>query len=111
MSRGDRGSGQRSSKRDKMQISLCDISSDDFKTTWLTLKELHDRELHYIQGKITSLMKERLSDGRRTGSIARITELMEQQKVLNDTLHDLRDQLNAKVCDRCTVKEMYRNML
>ena len=72
MSRGDRGSGQSSSKRDKMQISLCDISSDDFKTTWLTLKELHDRELHCLQAKITSLMKEQLSDGRWTGSIDRI---------------------------------------
>lgn len=25
--------------RDKMQVSLCDVSFDDFKTTWLTLKE------------------------------------------------------------------------
>ena len=100
-----------SSKRDKMQISLCDVSSEDFKKTWLTLKELHDRELRRLQGKITSLRKERLSDGRRTGSIPRIKELMEQKRVLNDTIHDLRGQLNAKVCDRCTVNETYRNTL
>ena len=31
MGRADRGSGQRSSKRDKMQVSLCDVSSDDLK--------------------------------------------------------------------------------
>ena len=112
MGQEDRERGQSSSEEDTMQrVSLCDVSSEDFKKTWLTLKELHDRELRRLQGKITSLRKERLSDGRRTGSIPRIKELMEQKRVLNDTIHDLRGQLNAKVCDRCTVNETYRNTL
>ena len=112
MGQEDRERGQSSSEEDTMQrFSLCDVSSEDFKKTWLTLKELHDRELRRLQGKITSLRKERLSDGRRTGSIPRIKELMEQKRVLNDTIHDLRGQLNAKVCDRCTVNETYRNTL
>ena len=108
----DRESGQSSSEEDKMQkVSLCDVSSEEFKKTWLTLKELHDRELRRLQGKVTSLRKERLSDGRWTGSISRIKELTQQQRALNDTIHDLRGQLNAKVCDRCTVNETYRNTL
>ena len=112
MGQEDRERGQSSSEEDTMQrVSLCDVSSEDFKKTWLTLKELHDRELRRLQGKITSLRKERLSDGRRTGSIPRIKDLMEQKRVLNDTIHDLRGQLNAKVCDRCTVNETYRNTL
>ena len=112
MGQEDRERGQSSSEEDTMQrVSLCDVSSEDFKKTWLTLKELHDRELRRLQGKITSLRKERLSDGRRTGSIPRMKELMEQKRVLNDTIHDLRGQLNAKVCDRCTVNETYRNTL
>ena len=112
MGQEDRERGQSSSEEDTMQrVSLCDVSSEDFKKTWLTLKELHDRELRRLQGKITSLRKERLSDKRRTGSIPRMKELMEQKRVLNDTIHDLRGQLNAKVCDRCTVNETYRNTL
>ncbi|KAG5194115.1 hypothetical protein MJG53_020127 [Ovis ammon polii x Ovis aries] len=107
----DRESGQSSSKEDKMQVSLCDVFSEEFKKTWLTLKELHDRELHRLQGKVTSLRKERLSDGRWTGSISRIKDWTEQQRTLNDTIHDLRGQLNTKVCDRCTVNETYRNKL
>ena len=108
----DRESGQSSSEEYTIQkVSLCDVSSEDFKKTWLTLKELHDRELRRLQGKVNSLRKERLSDGRRTGSISRIKELTEQKRALNDTIHDLRGQLNAKVCDHCTVNETYRNTL
>ena len=107
----DRESGQNCSEGDKIQVSLCDVSSEEFKKTWLTLKELHDRELRRLQGKVTSLRKEQLSDGRWTGSISRIKELTQQQRALNDTIHDLRGQLNAKVCDRSTVNETYRNRL
>ena len=112
MGEEDRKSGQSSSEEYTIQkVSLCDVSSEDFKKTWLTLKELHDRELRRLQGKVNSLRKERLSDGRRTGSISRIKELTEQKRALNDTIHDLRGQLNAKVCDHCTVNETYRNTL
>ena len=107
----DRESGQNCSEGDKIQVSLCDVSSEEFKKTWLTLKELHDRELRRLQGKVTSLRKERLSDGRWPGSISRIKDLTEQRRALNDTIHDLRGQLNAKVCDRSTVNETYRNRL
>ena len=107
----DRESGQSSSEGDQMQVSLCDVSSEEFNKTWLTLKELHDRELCRLQEKITSLKKERLSDGRWAGSKCRIKELTEQQRALKDTIQDLRDQLNTKVCDRCTVNETYSNML
>ena len=107
----DRESGQSSSEGDQMQVSLCDVSSEEFNKTWLTLKELHDRELCRLQGKITSLKKERLSDGRWAGSKCRIKELMEQQRALKDTIQDLQGQLNTKVCDRCTVNETYSNML
>ena len=86
MGEEDRESGRSSSEEDTMQnVSLCDVSSEDFKKTWLTLKELHDRELRRLQGKVNSLRKERLSDGRRTGSISRIKELTEQKRALNDT--------------------------
>ena len=112
MGEEDRESGRSSSEEDTMQnVSLCDVSSEDFKKTWRTLKELHDRELRRLQGKVNSLRKERLSDRRRTGSISRIKELTEQKRALNDTIHDLRGQLNAKVCDHCTVNETYRNTL
>ena len=107
----DRESGQNSSEGDKIQIRLCDVSSEDFKKTWQTLKELHDREPRGLQGKGTSLRKERLSDGRRAGSISRIKEFTEQRRALNDPIHDLRGQLNAEVCDRSTLKETDRNML
>ena len=82
-----------------------------FLKTWLRLKELHAREPCRLQGKVTSLRKERLSDGRWTGSISRIKDLTEQRRALNDTICDLRGQLNAKVCDRSTVNKTYRNML
>ena len=108
---GDREGGRKSSTKDKIQVSVCDLSSDDFKKTWLTLKELHDKELQRIQAKLTTLRKERLADGRWSGSTAKIKELTEQQKVLNNTIHDLRQQLNAKVCDRCSMNETYRNTL
>ncbi|XDB66415.1 hypothetical protein ABFV05_020031 [Capra hircus] len=107
----DRESGQNCSEGDKIQVSLCDVSSEEFKKTWLTLKELHDRELRRLQGKVTSLRKEQLSDGRWTGSISRIKDWTEQQRTLNDTIRDLQGQLNTKVCDRCTVNETYRNTL
>lgn len=90
MGEEDRKSGQSSSEEYTIQkVSLCDVSSEDFKKTWLTLKELHDRELRRLQGKVNSLRKERLSDRRRTGSISRIKELTEQKRALNDTIHDL----------------------
>ncbi|XP_022271279.1 DNA endonuclease RBBP8-like [Canis lupus familiaris] len=111
MGGGDRGSGKKPSVKDKLRFSVCDVSSDEFKKTWLALKELHDRELHRLQAKLATLRKERLADGRWTGSIAKIKELTEQQKVLNSTIRDLRNQLNAKVCDRCSMNETYRNTL
>ena len=107
----DRESGQNSSEGDKIQISLCDVSSEDLKKTWQTLTELHDREPRGLQGKGTSLRKERLSDGRWTGSISRIKEFTEQRRALNDPIHDLRGQLNAEVCDPSTVNETDRNTL
>ncbi|KAG5194106.1 hypothetical protein MJG53_020118 [Ovis ammon polii x Ovis aries] len=107
----DRESGQNSSEGDKIQIRLCDVFSEDFKKTWQTLKELHDREPRGLQGKGTSLRKERLSDGRWTGSISRIKEFTEQRRALNDPIHDLQGQLNAEVCDRSTVNETDRNTL
>ena len=107
----DRESGQNSSEGDKIQISLCDVSSEDLKKTWQTLTELHDREPRGLQGKGTSLRKERLSDGRRAGSISRIKEFTEQRRALNDPIHDLRGQLNAEVCDPSTVNETDRNTL
>ena len=60
-----------------------------FLKIWLTLKELHAREPRRLQGKVTSLRKERLSDGRWTGSISRIKDSTEQRRALNDTIHDL----------------------
>jgi hypothetical protein len=57
------------------------------------------------------LRKEQLSDGSWTGSISRTKELTEQWRALNDTIHDLRGQLNAKICDRSTVNKKYRNTL
>ena len=107
----DRESGQSSSKGDKTQISLCDVASEDFTKTWLTLKELHDGEPLRLQGEVTSLRKEQLSDESWTGSMSRIKELTEQGTDLNDATHDLRGQLNAEVCNGSTVNEMYRNTL
>lgn len=111
MGRGGRGGGKKPPGREKLQFSVCDVSSDEFKKTWLMLKELHDKELHRLQAKLTSLRKERLADGRWSGSIAKIKELTEQQRVLNSTIHDLRAQLNAKTCDRCSINETYRDAL
>ncbi|KAB0402182.1 hypothetical protein E2I00_012464 [Balaenoptera physalus] len=108
---GDKGSGRRSHARDKKQVSVCDLSSDAFKKNWLILKELHDREVLRLQRKLTSLRKERLADRRRAGSKAKIEELMEQQKILNITIHDLRNKLSSKICDCCSVNEMYRKTL
>lgn len=99
------------SDSDKLELSVCDVSNDEFKKTWLTLKEVHDKELHRLQTKLTNLRKERLGDGRWTGSIARIKELTEQQKILTGTIQNLREQLRSKTCDRCTVNETYKNTL
>lgn len=107
----DRKDGKTLSESDKLELSVCDVSSDEFKKTWLTLKELHDKELHRLQTKLTNLRKERLGDGRWTGSIARIKELTEQQKVLNGTIQALREQLRSKTCDRCSVNETYKSTL
>lgn len=108
---GDREGGKKPSGRDKLQLSVCDVSTDDFKKTWLTLKEVHDKELHRLQAKLTSLRKERLAEGRRTGSTAKVKELTEQQKVLTDTINELRDKLRSKICGQCSVNETYRNTL
>ncbi|KAG8510653.1 DNA endonuclease RBBP8 [Galemys pyrenaicus] len=108
---GGMGGGKKPSDKEKLQLSTCDLASNEFKKTWLTLKELHDKELQRLQAKLTSLRKERLADGRWTGSIAKIKELTEQQKVLSGTIHDLRDQLSTRICDRCSVNETYRNTL
>ncbi|XP_058570225.1 DNA endonuclease RBBP8-like [Neofelis nebulosa] len=109
--RGNRGGGKKPSGKEKLQLSVCDLSSDEFKKTWLMLKELHDKELRRLQAKLTSLRKERLADGRWSGSIAKIKELTGQQKVLNSTIRNLRDQLNSKECERCSINETYRNTL
>lgn len=111
MGGGERGGGKKPSGREKLQFSVCDVSSDDFKKTWLMLKELHDKELRRLQAKLASLRKERLADGRWTGSTAKIKELTAQQKVLSSTIQNLRDQLNAKTCERCLLNESYRNTL
>lgn len=111
MGGGEREGGKKPSGREKLQLSVCDVSTDDFKKTWLTLKELHDKELHRLQAKLTSLRKERLVDGRRMGSIAKVKELTEQQKVLTDTINELRDKLRSKICDQCSVNETYKNTL
>lgn len=113
MQAGNEGEGGRrdckkSSGRESSQLSICDLESDSFKKTWLTLKELHDKELRRLQAKLTSLRKQRLSDGRWTGSTAKIKELTEQQRVLQSTINDLKDQLKAKTCDNCSMKETYR---
>lgn len=107
----NRGDGKQPSGKEKLQLSVSDSASDDFKKTWLALKELHDKELHRIQTKLTSLKKQRLADGRWTGSTAKIKELTEQQKVLSGTIQELREQLNAKTCDRCSMNEAYKNKL
>lgn len=109
--RGDRGGGKKPSGEEKLRLSVCDLSSDEFKKTWLRLKELHDKELRRLQAKLASLRKDRLADRRWSGSIAKIKELTEQQKVLNGTIRDLRDQLNSKECERCLINETYRNTL
>lgn len=109
--RGNRGGGKKPSGKEKLQLSVCDLPSDEFKKTWLMLKELHDKELRRLQAKLASLRKERLADKRWSRSIAKIKALTEQQKVLNSTIRDLRDQLNSKECDRCTINETYSNTL
>lgn len=107
----DRRDDRALSDSDKLDLSMCDVSNDEFKKAWLVLKELHDRELHRLQTKLTNLRKEKLGNGRWTGSIARIKELTEQQEVLNGTIQTLREQLRSKTCDRCSVNETYKNTL
>lgn len=107
----DRKDDKGLSESEKLELSVCDVSSDEFKKAWLTLKELHDKELHRLQTKLTNLRKERLGNGRWTGSTARIKELTEQQKVLNATIQALREQLRSKTCDRCSVNETYKSTL
>ncbi|TEA34128.1 hypothetical protein DBR06_SOUSAS34410025, partial [Sousa chinensis] len=102
---------QSSPARGEMQVSVSDLSSDAFKKAWLTLKELHDKELRRLHGKLTSLRKERLADRRQAGSRAKIKELLEQQNILNVTINDLQHKLSSKVCDRCSVNEIYRKTL
>uniref|UniRef100_A0ABB0MV52 RBBP8 pseudogene 1 n=1 Tax=Homo sapiens TaxID=9606 RepID=A0ABB0MV52_HUMAN len=105
---GGRRGCKKSSGRESSRLSVCDLESDNFKKTWLALKELHDKELRRLQAKLTSLRKQRLSDGRRTGSTAKIKELTKQQRVLQSTINDLKDQLKAKTCDCCSMTETYR---
>ena len=107
----DRKDDQKYPETDKSALTVCDVSGDDFKKTWLTLKELHDRELHRLQAKLTSLRKERLAVRRRRGSIVKIKELMEQQKGLNDTIQALQHRLQSRKCERCAANETYRSTL
>ncbi|KAK2083737.1 hypothetical protein P7K49_038973 [Saguinus oedipus] len=105
---GGRRGNKKSSERESSRFSACDLERDSFKKTWLKLKDLHDKELRRLQAKLTSLRKQRLSDGRWKGSIAKINELTEQQRVLQGTINSLKDRLKAKTCDRCSMKETYR---
>lgn len=111
MGGGDKGFEKKPPKRDKLQLSVCDVSTDDFKKTWLTLKELHDKELHRLQAKLNSLRKERLENKRWAGSRAKMKELIEQQDALSAAINEFRDKLRSKTCDRCTVSETHRNTL
>lgn len=108
---GDKGGDKKPPRRDKLQLSACDTPTNDFQNAWLTLKELHDKELHHLQAKLTSLRKQRLADGRWTGSTAKIKELTEQLKVLSATITELQDKLRSKTCEQCTVNETYRSTL
>lgn len=107
---GEDGGDNKYPGRDKLKLSVCDVSNDDFENTWLALKEAHDKEVQRLQAKLTSLRKEQLADRRRwMDSTAKITELTEQREALNATINELRDKLSSKVCDKCTVNETYKS--
>lgn len=106
----DRGGVEKSPQRGKMQLMVCDLTSDDFEETWQKLKELHDKDLHCLQTKLTNLMREQATKA-RTRYTAKIKKLTVQQQMFKGIIRDLQDQLNAKKCKCCTMNETRRNTL
>jgi hypothetical protein len=110
-SHGDGEGSKNYSGGDKSQFNLCDSSSDEFTKAWLALKEVHDKELHHLQAKLTAMRKAQLIDGRRIGLYSIIKSITQQYDVFNDLIHVLRDQLSSKTCDHCLMNEACKNKL
>lgn len=96
----DRGGGKTFSGPGKTKLSVSDLVSDDFKKAWLALKDIHDKELHRLQMKLTNMRKARLTEGRRYGPVAK-----------NKPGTAIHDTYDPKLCDRCLMNETYRNVL
>lgn len=97
-------------QRGEMQVTVCDVTSNNFEETWRKLKEVHDKNLHRLHTKLTSLMKEQATKARARYK-AKIKRLTIQQQVFKEIIRDLRDRLNAKKCNFCTMNETQRNTL
>lgn len=96
--------------REQSHSTECDASSEEFKSTWMLLKEIHERELQRLKSKLARLKKERLAH-RRAAPKAREREFFEQQKVLRDIIVELRRQLSSRVCVRCSMNEAFSKKL
>lgn len=94
------GGGRRSSRAGKAKLSVRDLMSDDFKKAWLSLKDIHDKELHHLQMKLGSMRKARLTEGRWHGPVAKNKRVTETQNVPD-----------SELCERCLINETYSNML
>lgn len=84
---------------------------EEFKKTWLTLKEPMTESYTDFR-KVTSLRKERLSDG-RCGQ-APYPELkigQSQQRTLNDIIHDSSRSVKHQHVIAVSANETYRNKL
>lgn len=96
----DGGGGRRASRAGKAKLSVRDLMSDDFKKAWLSLKDIHDKELHRLQMKLGSMRKARLTEGRRQGPVAKDKRVTETQNAPD-----------SELCERCLINETYSNML
>lgn len=96
----DRGDGPNASHLGRIKLSVSDLVSDDFKRAWLALKDIHDKELHRLQMKLTNMRKARLTEGRRYGPVAK-----------NKSGTETRETSDSKSCERCLMHETYKKML
>lgn len=96
----DRGGGRRASRASKAKLSVRELMSDDFKKAWLSLKDIHDKELHRLQMKLGSMRKARLTEGRQHGAVAKNKRVTETQNAPD-----------SELCEHCLINKTYSNML
>ncbi|KAK6471872.1 hypothetical protein HHUSO_G28838 [Huso huso] len=79
---------------------------DSFEELHNKLRELHEKEIHSLQAKVTELTMEKCCDSQRIEDLFKKNQqLREHQKMLHENVKLLENRLRAGLCDRCTVTQ------